>query len=144
MHRYQPIVYICPVDSSSGDDLPSTESTFSFSFVETQFITVTAYQNQQITQLKIASNPFAKGFRKSKREQSRDGDGEEVPLKTPRSETELKRSYSSSFVNPEPVHRIIQYPYLYDSGFFLVNSSVVSMTTPCVNIAVQPRTLFLN
>ena len=74
----------------------------------------------------------------------RDGDGEEVPLKTPKSETELKRSYSSSFVNPEPVHWIIQYPYLYDSGFFLVNSSVVSMTTPCVNIAVQPRTLFLN
>uniref|UniRef100_A0A8C1NYF5 T-box transcription factor 22 n=1 Tax=Cyprinus carpio TaxID=7962 RepID=A0A8C1NYF5_CYPCA len=34
-----------------------------FSFPETQFTTVTAYQNQQITKLKIDRNPFAKGFR---------------------------------------------------------------------------------
>lgn len=32
-------------------------------FQETKFIAVTAYQNHRITQLKIASNPFAKGFR---------------------------------------------------------------------------------
>jgi hypothetical protein len=32
-------------------------------FTETKFIAVTAYQNHRITQLKIASNPFAKGFR---------------------------------------------------------------------------------
>ena len=31
-----------------------------FIFRETQFITVTAYQNQQITRLKIDRNPFAK------------------------------------------------------------------------------------
>lgn len=34
-----------------------------FIFSETKFIAVTAYQNHRITQLKIASNPFAKGFR---------------------------------------------------------------------------------
>ena len=34
-----------------------------FIFAETKFIAVTAYQNHRITQLKIASNPFAKGFR---------------------------------------------------------------------------------
>lgn len=34
-----------------------------FSFPETSFMAVTAYQNHRITQLKIASNPFAKGFR---------------------------------------------------------------------------------
>ena len=34
-----------------------------FVFEETQFTAVTAYQNQQITRLKIESNPFAKGFR---------------------------------------------------------------------------------
>ena len=38
-----------------------------FIFRETQFITVTAYQNQQITRLKIDRNPFAKGFRNSGR-----------------------------------------------------------------------------
>lgn len=34
-----------------------------FVFPETQFIAVTAYQNADITQLKIDHNPFAKGFR---------------------------------------------------------------------------------
>jgi hypothetical protein len=34
-----------------------------YTFDEMQFIAVTAYQNEQITQLKIDNNPFAKGFR---------------------------------------------------------------------------------
>uniref|UniRef100_A0A0N4ZNB5 T-box domain-containing protein n=1 Tax=Parastrongyloides trichosuri TaxID=131310 RepID=A0A0N4ZNB5_PARTI len=34
-----------------------------FTFKETEFMAVTAYQNHQITQLKIERNPFAKGFR---------------------------------------------------------------------------------
>jgi hypothetical protein len=46
-------------------DLNSSEyQTYrTFIFTETKFIAVTAYQNHRITQLKIASNPFAKGFR---------------------------------------------------------------------------------
>lgn len=32
-------------------------------FPETTFITVTAYQNEEVTQLKITNNPFAKAFR---------------------------------------------------------------------------------
>lgn len=32
-------------------------------FPETEFIAVTAYQNEWITQLKIDQNPFARGFR---------------------------------------------------------------------------------
>ncbi|CAH8588359.1 unnamed protein product [Schistosoma rodhaini] len=34
-----------------------------FIFPETKFFAVTAYQNNRVTQLKISSNPFAKGFR---------------------------------------------------------------------------------
>uniref|UniRef100_A0A8B9H284 T-box domain-containing protein n=1 Tax=Astyanax mexicanus TaxID=7994 RepID=A0A8B9H284_ASTMX len=34
-----------------------------FTFPEAAFIAVTAYQNQEITKLKIDNNPFAKGFR---------------------------------------------------------------------------------
>jgi T-box protein 2/T-box protein 3 len=30
---------------------------------ECEFIAVTAYQNEKVTQLKIDHNPFAKGFR---------------------------------------------------------------------------------
>lgn len=43
------------------DDTSSRFKTFTFP--ETKFMAVTAYQNHRITQLKIASNPFAKGFR---------------------------------------------------------------------------------
>ena len=38
-----------------------------FNFAETQFITVTSYQNPRMTQLKIDNNPFAKAFREGKR-----------------------------------------------------------------------------
>ncbi|XP_037039117.1 T-box transcription factor TBX10 [Bradysia coprophila] len=62
MHRYQPrfhIVYLPPKNSSE-------ESVFRrFIYPETSFTAVTAYQNQRVTQLKIVSNPFAKGFREN-------------------------------------------------------------------------------
>ena len=64
MHRYQPRchVVVAPSPPGSSPD-PRTENFKTFSFAETRFTAVTAYQNHRITQLKIASNPFAKGFR---------------------------------------------------------------------------------
>ncbi|XP_022795321.1 T-box transcription factor TBX6-like [Stylophora pistillata] len=46
-----------------------------FNFPETQFITVTSYQNPRMTQLKIDNNPFAKAFREGKRSSRRDSTG---------------------------------------------------------------------
>ncbi|KAG7257032.1 hypothetical protein CRUP_000627 [Coryphaenoides rupestris] len=54
-------------DLSPTKPVPSGDGVKSFSFPETVFTTVTAYQNQQITRLKIDRNPFAKGFRDSGR-----------------------------------------------------------------------------
>ena len=34
-------------------------------FPETTFVAVTAYQNEEVTQLKITNNPFAKAFREN-------------------------------------------------------------------------------
>ncbi|KAM9795303.1 T-box transcription factor TBX22 [Neosynchiropus ocellatus] len=66
MHKYKPRVHVIQhdprVDLSQIQSLPA-EGVHSFSFPETEFTTVTAYQNQQITKLKIDRNPFAKGFR---------------------------------------------------------------------------------
>ncbi|XP_038128303.1 T-box transcription factor TBX15 [Cyprinodon tularosa] len=71
MHKYQPRVHIIRKDFSSelsaNKPVPSGEGVKTFSFSETVFTTVTAYQNQQITRLKIDRNPFAKGFRDSGR-----------------------------------------------------------------------------
>ncbi|NXG39066.1 TBX10 factor, partial [Dromaius novaehollandiae] len=63
MHRYQPRFHVVFVDPRRDSERFAHENFKSFSFPETQFMAVTAYQNHRITQLKIASNPFAKGFR---------------------------------------------------------------------------------
>uniref|UniRef100_A0A8C4ZCX5 T-box transcription factor 16 n=1 Tax=Gadus morhua TaxID=8049 RepID=A0A8C4ZCX5_GADMO len=60
MHRYHPRFHII-----QADDMFSVRwSVFqTFTFPETAFMAVTAYQNTKITKLKINHNPFAKGFR---------------------------------------------------------------------------------
>nr|XP_019950879.1 PREDICTED: T-box transcription factor TBX1-A-like isoform X2 [Paralichthys olivaceus] len=63
MHRYQPRFHVVYVDPAPNSHLHASRNFSSFSFPETLFMAVTAYQNHRITQLKIASNPFAKGFR---------------------------------------------------------------------------------
>ncbi|KAM4691917.1 T-box transcription factor TBX21 [Rhinophrynus dorsalis] len=59
LHKYQPRLHVTQVDDSGSRESVS----HTFTFPETQFIAVTAYQNADITQLKIDYNPFAKGFR---------------------------------------------------------------------------------
>jgi hypothetical protein len=76
MHKYQPRFHL--VRASDIMQLPySTFRTYVFKVraavarigqpsppvQECQFIAVTAYQNEKVTQLKIDHNPFAKGFR---------------------------------------------------------------------------------
>ncbi|TRY59453.1 hypothetical protein DNTS_002178, partial [Danionella cerebrum] len=63
MHRYQPRLHVVLVDHSRNNQSTIHRNFCTFSFPETRFIAVTAYQNHRITQLKIACNPFAKGFR---------------------------------------------------------------------------------
>ncbi|XP_045870695.1 T-box transcription factor TBX10 [Meles meles] len=65
MHRYQPRFHVVFVDPRKDSERYAQENFKSFIFTETQFTAVTAYQNHRITQLKIASNPFAKGFRET-------------------------------------------------------------------------------
>nr|QFQ66877.1 T-box 2/3c protein [Hofstenia miamia] len=60
MHKYQPRFHLV----SNSDIINLQYATFkTFVYPETQFIGVTAYQNEKITRLKIDHNPFAKGFR---------------------------------------------------------------------------------
>ncbi|KAG4076787.1 hypothetical protein HA402_009133 [Bradysia odoriphaga] len=62
MHKYQPRLIVV----RTTDPNQITWSPFqSFTFPETEFVAVTAYQNDRITKLKIDNNPFAKGFRET-------------------------------------------------------------------------------
>ncbi|XP_028665401.2 T-box transcription factor TBX1 [Erpetoichthys calabaricus] len=68
MHRYQPRFHVVYVDPRKDSERYAAENFKTFLFEETRFTAVTAYQNHRITQLKIASNPFAKGFRECESE----------------------------------------------------------------------------
>ena len=83
MHKYEPRVHIVECDNLA-DLMYKQFSTYRFS--NTQFIVVTAYQNSQVTKLKIEHNPFAKGFREraSKRGFGQNN-GNPKPKKRPKS-----------------------------------------------------------
>ena len=51
--------------SLSGEGKPPPKIVLRADFPETTFIAVTAYQNEEVTQLKITNNPFAKAFREN-------------------------------------------------------------------------------
>ncbi|XP_050969344.1 T-box transcription factor TBX19 [Labeo rohita] len=55
LHKYEPQIHIVRVGGSH-------RMVTNISFTDTQFIAVTAYQNEEITALKIKHNPFAKAF----------------------------------------------------------------------------------
>ncbi|KAG7216570.1 hypothetical protein INR49_023279 [Caranx melampygus] len=60
MHQYYPRFHVIQADSPYTVRWGQFQT---FSFPETTFTAVTAYQNPKITKLKIDHNPFAKGFR---------------------------------------------------------------------------------
>ncbi|XP_066518129.1 T-box transcription factor TBX6L [Hoplias malabaricus] len=82
MHKYQPRLHIVqapdPCRVQPGAYLR-------FTFPEAAFLAVTAYQNHEITKLKIDHNPFAKGFRDNglnrkrfrDKDKNKQGDGQE-------------------------------------------------------------------
>lgn len=55
LHKYEPRVLLVRVGSEQ-------RQVVTYPFPETQFIAVTAYQNEEVTSLKIKYNPFAKAF----------------------------------------------------------------------------------
>lgn len=60
MHRYTPRVVVAKCTSKK-----SSTVVYTLDLHECSFIAVTAYQNDQVTQLKIDHNPFAKAFREN-------------------------------------------------------------------------------
>lgn len=55
LHKYEPRVHLVRVGTDQ-------RQVVTYPFPETQFIAVTAYQNEEVTSLKIKYNPFAKAF----------------------------------------------------------------------------------
>ncbi|XP_014670683.1 PREDICTED: brachyury protein homolog 1-like [Priapulus caudatus] len=73
LHKYEPRLHIVKVGSKEEHKTITTHS-----FPQTRFIAVTAYQNEEVTSLKIKYNPFAKAFLDAKeRPDMRDRDAVE-------------------------------------------------------------------
>ncbi|XP_072118329.1 T-box transcription factor TBX19-like isoform X1 [Mobula birostris] len=72
LHKYKPQVHIVRV---GGPHRMISNHTFP----ETQFIAVTAYQNEEVTALKIKNNPFAKAFLDSKERVSYKESSDDIP-----------------------------------------------------------------
>lgn len=104
MHKYQPRLHIV----QANDIFTMRWHSFNtYTFDETQFIAVTAYQNEQITQLKIDNNPFAKGFRDNgmgRKDNSRFHLGGKRPMLC----DGQKDEHNSSADEPESKHRKLE------------------------------------
>ena len=109
MHKYQPRILIIPCDQL--EKLPYAPMYSSYVFPSTTFVAVTAYQNNRVTKLKIAHNPFAKGFRER-----------QTMNRKRRPEPEVQRLYPSPerlkgekkrIIESPPATQIVQLPDLY-------------------------------
>nr|NP_001071946.1 transcription factor protein [Ciona intestinalis]BAE06334.1 transcription factor protein [Ciona intestinalis] len=65
LHKYEPRIHIMRVGGAESQQVVASHS-----FQETRFIAVTAYQNEDVTSLKIKYNPFAKAFLDAKESRS--------------------------------------------------------------------------
>lgn len=65
MHKYFLRLIVEERKLSPGEERLSAKIVLKVDFPETTFVAVTAYQNEEVTQLKITNNPFAKAFREN-------------------------------------------------------------------------------
>ncbi|XP_054421536.1 MAX gene-associated protein isoform X3 [Pteronotus mesoamericanus] len=116
MHRYLPRLHLVPAEKATEVIQLNGPGVHTFTFPQTEFFAVTAYQNIQITQLKIDYNPFAKGFRDDglnskpqrdgKQKNSSDQEGNSVPS-SPGQRTRLTESEGSEvqLTDSDPLSR---------------------------------------
>lgn len=57
LHKYQPRLHIVEVTEDGAEEVGSDTKTQSFTFPETQFIAVTAYQNTDVSFARPLSSP---------------------------------------------------------------------------------------
>lgn len=65
MHKYFLRLVVEERKFSPLEERLSAKIVLQADFPETTFVAVTAYQNEEVTQLKITNNPFAKAFREN-------------------------------------------------------------------------------
>ncbi|XP_015835196.1 brachyury isoform X1 [Tribolium castaneum] len=114
LHKYKPTVHLVRVGTEP-------RRVISFPFPETQFIAVTAYQNEEVTALKIKYNPFAKAFLDAKE----------------RPDSIYQREYSPTFTQQ-------QTQYSQYGSWFLPHQPIYPAVTATVQLSTCTRTTLKN
>ncbi|XP_039992476.1 MAX dimerization protein MGA a isoform X3 [Xiphias gladius] len=109
MHRYFPQLHIVQTDKAAKDIKLNGPCVVTFTFPQTEFMAVTAYQNSRFAQLKVNYNPFAKGLKEdgssswglklklnSGKDSHKDGDS------TTNEQHPVKKSLKSLLANHKP------------------------------------------
>uniref|UniRef100_A0A7M5TZD2 T-box domain-containing protein n=2 Tax=Clytia hemisphaerica TaxID=252671 RepID=A0A7M5TZD2_9CNID len=125
MHKYQPRFHIAKVADFYKMNMSNLKT---FVFRETEFLAVTAYQNEKVTKLKIKYNPFAKGFREDgaagkriSRIENNESDGEEEKSS---SHQNKKTKFSPTPNELKGKHKLDESP---ESGISSLNSTPSKM-----------------
>lgn len=63
MHCYLPRLHVVQTDKAAKDIKLNGPSVVTFTFAQTEFMAVTAYQSSRFAQLKVDYNPFTKGLK---------------------------------------------------------------------------------
>ncbi|XP_036397570.1 MAX dimerization protein MGA a isoform X2 [Megalops cyprinoides] len=122
-HRYLPRLHVVPADKATEVIQLNGPDVMTFTFPQTEFIAVTAYQNLRITQLKIDYNPFAKGFRE-------DAPGHQPfrpRLEPPNASTEPPRFMSDS-EDVAPLKKSLKSLLLNSEDVFVMDQELFSAT----------------
>ena len=92
LHKYEPRIHIIKVGGQQGTQQILKTQTFP----TTKFIAVTAYQNEEITSLKIKHNPFAKAFLDAKQREEIDQNNQnwnyQVPIENNPTPTQSRKA----------------------------------------------------
>ncbi|CAB57892.2 T-box protein 37 [Caenorhabditis elegans] len=115
LHKYIPVLHIKQLDPYKGTfqmDFHGVE----FRLEATQFIVVTAYQNEELTKLKVHHNKFASGFRSNgkRRLSSESENSENSP---PKRSASAISSLTPPAISP-PMDYTQQNPYFFNQNFF--------------------------
>ncbi|KAM6973248.1 MAX dimerization protein MGA a [Aplochiton taeniatus] len=109
MQRYLPRLHLVKSDKIKGGMKLSGPNVTTFTFPQTEFITVPSYQNPHFTKLKIDYNPFAKGFKEDgpsswalKLKSSLHTDSTIDLGTTPKEQVPAKKSLKSLLANHKP------------------------------------------
>ncbi|XP_003739055.1 T-related protein [Galendromus occidentalis] len=144
LHLYEPRVIITAEESGNQ---------WTFPMSETQFIAVTAYQNERVTSLKVRHNPFAKAFLDTRADHSGPGLPQtQSPFAQPMASLQSSDVHESAS-NPLPStssggatdNRWVQHVYrspsldYWKNEAFRLSNSTINAQLPCSALAPPPE-----